>query len=575
MDAKRSAIFVNSRSSIYSSTEKSKVTIPLAVPLKNNKTDNKLTTVELSSMLFMNSVNNIRPGVNTLKIMNTFDAGRGYQATFYALDKITIPSQNYDLPTFVTFLEYYVGKALNVNFTTGMNTYTDTVFYGFGTTASADILDPTTSGVIYSSTKIKAIFQSPDLYDLMQMNTDNITTYTGLGNSQLYSGIYLVYDEETSGLMDLLGFDSNYVLPIPNSSNVGFGVVFKNRTLLPTTGLASKSNVTQFGYVNSLGVTVWPNDKAVITQGLITSVTTNFTPQQVDSIGSLVVPAAGDLLIYPGTSYTFTTAPTISTPVINLALQLTGTYTLGATSFTNITWTGVAPDIGCVITALSGYPVFQAGTYITAFSGTSGANTMTISKGLTVAGTNINFGYTRYPIAGGASITALPLQNFYYVAISTAEDTANAGTLEPKTISDFSGLDEIYVHCPQLKTQSLVSLNKSVYYSADVIAVIPIAVEYGIKQQYDPNMTLLNLLTSQNTDRLDFILTNSNNELLDFNGVDWSMSLVVQEIDDPAASGNFDTTGTFPVPLQTQQNNLQSLSQSVETQNRNKLKRYR
>jgi len=68
-------------------------------------------------------------------------------------------------------------------------------------------------------------------------------------------------------------------------------------------------------------------------------------------------------------------------------------------------------------------------------------------------------------------------------------------------------------------------------------------------------------LNNTNITQLDFTLTNSKNELLDFNGVDWSMTVFCSQVDDPSAS-LLDSQGTFNTPFQNQLSVLEGTAQA-------------
>jgi hypothetical protein len=133
-----------------------------------------------------------------------------------------------------------------------------------------------------------------------------------------------------------------------------------------------------------------------------------------------------------------------------------------------------------------------------------------------------------------------------------------AAPLFPQNVTNLSGLDEIYLKCAQLHTLAFASTNKQPLAPSDTIAVIPVDVAYAEKQTFMPQFPITCALNNTNITQLDFVLTNSKNELLDFNGVDWSavMSVTMQDIpvlDDP---------GTINTPFQSQLNVLEGTATS-------------
>lgn len=107
-------------------------------------------------------------------------------------------------------------------------------------------------------------------------------------------------------------------------------------------------------------------------------------------------------------------------------------------------------------------------------------------------------------------------------------------SLLPTTISDFTGLDDLYIHCEQLRTQFMSSQGKAPLAPNDVVCVVPINVAYGDKMSFIPNFPLESFLINTNVTQLRFRMTNSNNEELDFKGINWSLTMYCEEVDDDA-----------------------------------------
>ena len=147
-------------------------------------------------------------------------------------------------------------------------------------------------------------------------------------------------------------------------------------------------------------------------------------------------------------------------------------------------------------------------------------------------------------------------------------------SLTPSIMTDLSGLDEVYIHCAQMRTSFLSSTNRLPLSSSDVIAVIPINVSFGSKMSWVPNFEITATLLNTNITQLDFTLTNSNNELLNFNGINWSMTLHCQEEMDESKFQQEDT-GTLATPFQFSKNLLSGTSYMEESHNRQLLKRSR
>jgi hypothetical protein len=120
-----------------------------------------------------------------------------------------------------------------------------------------------------------------------------------------------------------------------------------------------------------------------------------------------------------------------------------------------------------------------------------------------------------------------------YVAMVVTGDPIPiaAAELRPNTLTNLEGLDEIYVHCPQLRTVHFSSTNRAKLAPSDVICVIPVDVVFGSKQTFQPPTILDAFLNNTNVTNLEINLTDSNDNEIDFNGVDWSMVLKCEEVD--------------------------------------------
>ena len=97
-DLNRFAVFINSKSAVYPSTSKSDVVIPFAANLANH---DPLKTMKISivDVLFSNVFYNVRAGVNKLKWVDVFAAGRGCPAT-YQVGEATLDDGFYNYDTF-------------------------------------------------------------------------------------------------------------------------------------------------------------------------------------------------------------------------------------------------------------------------------------------------------------------------------------------------------------------------------------------------------------------------------------------------------------------------------------------
>lgn len=140
----------------------------------------------------------------------------------------------------------------------------------------------------------------------------------------------------------------------------------------------------------------------------------------------------------------------------------------------------------------------------------------------------VGYGFPIYSRQVG-SATEYSFDNINF-GTSTADLTITQ--IIPREVSDFTGLDDLYIHCPQLRTQYLSAIGKAPNAPNDVVAVVPVTVEFGLKNSFIPNFPLEAYLMNTNITQLQFRITNSNNVLLDFHGVDWSMTMFCEEMID-------------------------------------------
>ena len=131
--------------------------------------------------------------------------------------------------------------------------------------------------------------------------------------------------------------------------------------------------------------------------------------------------------------------------------------------------------------------------------------------------------------------------------------------LQPDQITDLSGLDELYIHCPQFRSQFQASVYQQKVAPNDIIAVIPVDQPFGNKVSWVPPVPLTSTLVNTNITQLDFRFTNSNNEELDFQGINWSMSLYCYEEEDTSRY-QFENLGTTATPFQILQNQISGTS---------------
>jgi hypothetical protein len=134
-----------------------------------------------------------------------------------------------------------------------------------------------------------------------------------------------------------------------------------------------------------------------------------------------------------------------------------------------------------------------------------------------------------------------------------------SSVLIPKNLTNLEGLDEIHIHCAQLRTKHLSSTSFQALAPGDVIAVVPVDAPFGSKGTWQPPVPLDSFVSNTNIVALDFRLTDSSNRLLDFNGLDWSMVFKCEEVDVMQPN---QMAGTINTPFQDQLATMEGTSQA-------------
>lgn len=122
--------------------------------------------------------------------------------------------------------------------------------------------------------------------------------------------------------------------------------------------------------------------------------------------------------------------------------------------------------------------------------------------------------------------------SFDQVVWGTSSASTVIAKAVPSQVTDLTGLDDLYIHCPQLRTQYQSAIGRAPNAPNDVVAVIPINVEFGQKMSYIPQFPLECYLMNTNITQLQFRMTNSNNVPLDFKGIDWGLTMFCEEMVD-------------------------------------------
>jgi hypothetical protein len=86
-------------------------------------------------------------------------------------------------------------------------------------------------------------------------------------------------------------------------------------------------------------------------------------------------------------------------------------------------------------------------------------------------------------------------------------------------------------------------------------------VEFGFKQNYQPPNPLTSYLSNTNVNQLDIELKDAKGQALDFNGVDWSCTLFITEVD-AMNNTQLNSSGNFNTPFQDQLSQLEGTAQA-------------
>jgi hypothetical protein len=582
------AVFVNSNQSTLITTQKSRVSIPFQANLADHE-PNKGVQISLTSMLFTNTIYNITEINNKMNILVYYRAGRGKPASLKEIP-VEIPVGFYNITQISNYLSKkdIMGRELvQKRFLYGAIESYCNIFEGFGA-VPLDPNDPIlTKAAATNDSNTKIVFQSPDLGHLIQFGTDLNTVPTNVAefdHSYLLEGLYVEcpsFDTRYFPLLKLLGFFNIDTAPapvIPLSTQPGFtakqgyGMTFE-----PTqakTGGPAYDNTVYF----QLSVENLPTQ-------IILQLPTQFhgivyTNSSVVLTCAYELNAGGEVIELPNGFFVQGTGISIPSPYIvgyQDAIAAQATFTNGS-AVVNL----VAPIVGVFTVGMAIGAAYNSSTRIPYVPGNAAlfnyAVGTTPGPGLendrcyyivainspTQFVLNQNWNSPSVTIIGGAVpaiigtlyvLTSLQIQTAGGLMLSMLASpqsiTDIAGVIVPDDVTNMAGVDEIHVHCAQLRTKNLSSTSFEPLAPSDVIAVVPVEVEFGFKQSYQPPNPIVTLLGNTNVQQLDMQLTDAKGELLDFHGVDWSMTFMVGEVDQQNAV-NLNSVGSFNTPFQDQ-----------------------
>lgn len=113
--------------------------------------------------------------------------------------------------------------------------------------------------------------------------------------------------------------------------------------------------------------------------------------------------------------------------------------------------------------------------------------------------------------------------------LKTGTDNGGNHTLVSDTAINVSGDNAIYIRCPLSNTNTYESRHKGI---SDILAKIPIKVNYNEVIYYEPVVYNFKsqLPKGQAINDLSLRLTNKDNELIDLNGLEWELSIMIETI---------------------------------------------
>lgn len=669
---KNFAVFINSASSVNKTTQKSNVQIPFTGNLAASDPTKALSVV-LSQFRFTNSIYNIDETKNTLRIACEFAPGRGYTDTDYRrlweTWTVKVPPGTYNTEQLVTYLSLpgsiypeqndgpinqYINKvgyesisqrfeyaAVPANFggvgnpaVAATSSFVN-VFAGFGA-IPADPTDPTiTPGAVTVDNGTRTIFRSPDLSHLIQYGTDITTPCVNiLGNNELptnssldfsfvYKGIYLLFDQDTAGLLKIMGYYNIDRIPAPRIPNYrnnqgqlvlaqGYGIQLEADTVYDpfpqyTNGVPNPIQIYNAATMRVASEnTTFYKVKALSgeTQGIV-EVPDFPTPTGFKGYFYGTSVPESSVVMYvqyqantTNTNYVFLdpgmfisgTGVSVPNPYIVNFIETKGiaaatSATVGdeATIFiTQATFesnNGYGLTIGSPITLNNNVTPFNSGTslflyYVIGIALVGTDYEITLDHNLPaplLVNQLRSFMTSVYTLNSPQQVTNIigTPTNWVATLLSLNDRT---GRLVPNLLTNLEGVGEIHIHCAQLRTQYFSSINFQSLAPSDVICVVPVDAAFGSAQTYQPPVVLQAYLTTTNIVTLDIQLTNAAGVLLDFNGLDWSMVLKCEEVE-IMSEVEQNTSGTLNTVYQDQLASMESTAHSQVRMQRHKNKR--
>jgi len=579
-------VFINSNQSTYLSTAKSTVNIPFQGNLVDHD-PTKAVQIALTSMMFTNTIYNITELNNQMSVLIYYAAGRGLDASFEQRE-VEIPVGFYNITQLSNYLSQ--SNVLGVEivqqlFKYGVIESFVNIFTGFGAIPQ-DPNDPIiTKAAPTNDSNTKIVFQSPDLSHMIQYGTDLASVpINDLKHSYIYEGIYIecdLQDTRYAPLLKMLGyFNINSAPPPEIELSIPFGLKRYGYGMSFTAHLTKAAFPATEPYDNTVYYTI--NEAELLPLNSVDfgePIAFNGIVYSTGGFSTVVLTAAYELIsgdVQELTNGYFVSGSGISIPSPYIVgyqdARFDITLTSNSTAFViNALFTGtlsVGMALGSDYNPTTKAPLdsifadlcdYNAGVIVPGVENTHCYYFVSVDpSGLSGVlnqpwnGPTTNYLYglgTNYVLTTPQLSTPGGLVENMLAAPSSISGIT--GILTPSNVTNLSGVDEIHVHCSQLRTQNLSSVFFQPLAPSDVIAVVPVEVEFGFKQNYQPPNPLSSYLNNTNITQLEITLTDSRGVELDFHGVDWSLTLFVSE-SDAATPSQLDKAGNFNTPFQDQ-----------------------
>lgn len=230
------SIFLNSNFAESSTSSSNALTFSFTQPLTKDGADLKF--ISLAKFQTFNTFSSISAlqGNNKVIVRTYFVNAVTGVSTFYDI-LLTIPDGHYDINTLLAYLNANGNSQKTITFsgTPPWTTYgaTSILYLGFGFNGqNNDALTTPIVGYLPNDDNSKVVLQP----NVTQTGNAYFKTYS-TGNSiandpYVYSGVYLIDNEETNGFMNTVGFSSKFIqTPLIAPDTQGFGYAFATNSL--------------------------------------------------------------------------------------------------------------------------------------------------------------------------------------------------------------------------------------------------------------------------------------------------------------------------------------------------------